>query len=157
MEALSSERKACETLGLQETLAFGNNLGWRSDAIRANHFQSFGYTSEGFQEFLGLESVLVEEVRVPSGVARSWAWCRSCLNPFFKQTSSAVGTWSRMQPLHRRSTRSHAYPYVLLVCWRSYLVVPGSYKNAATPPPSKVYSSTVRVHTALLAEKKNAK
>ena len=71
----SSERKACETLGLQELLAFENKLGWHSDAIRANLVQSFGYTSEGFQEFLGLESVLVEEVHVPSGVARSWAWC----------------------------------------------------------------------------------
>ena len=75
----SSERKACDNMDLQKLLAFGNKLGWRSDAIRANHFQSFGYTLEGFQEFLGLESVLVEEVRVPSGVARSWAWCRSCL------------------------------------------------------------------------------
>ena len=32
-------------------------------------------TRAELQGFLGLESVLVEKVHVPSGVARSWAWC----------------------------------------------------------------------------------
>ena len=70
---------------------------WRSDAIWGKQVESFSKpsvktggaltpvwgkqvwsfkkTSECFQRFRGLETELVEEVRVPSGVARSWAWC----------------------------------------------------------------------------------